>query len=137
MGAMGDDTARLVRPAGGGENPKERYGRLKPPLRFVPPALALYVSRVMELGARKYGPMNWRSKPVSLNTYLEAIERHLYAARDGETVDPESGMPHVAHIAACCGIVLDAAAHGALIDDRFDAGPAATIIDELTTKEPR
>lgn len=119
----------------GEENPKERFGRLKPALRFVPSALNLVVSRVMELGAKKYGPFNWRTTPVSLLTYLDAIERHLMEVRDGLDVDPESGVTPVAHIGACVAIILDAKAHGTLIDDRFARGPASKLIVELTRAE--
>jgi hypothetical protein len=89
----------------------------------------------MELGARKYGPFNWRQTPVSLLTYLDAIERHLMEVRDGRNEDPESRVTPVAHIGACCAIILDAMANGTLIDDRFAAGPASKLIVALTTAE--
>lgn len=122
----------FVEPAGDSTNPKDLIGLKKPPLRFVPAAALLYVSRVMALGAAKYGPYNWRTKAVRRTVYLEAAMRHLLQALDGEDVDPESGMPHEAHAAACMAILLDAKAHGNLIDDRFTPGPAAQVIAELT-----
>jgi hypothetical protein len=84
----------------------------------------------MELGARKYGPMNWRESSVSLLTYIEAAMRHLMALSDGQDNDEESGQPHAAHAAACMGIVLDAASLGRLIDDRFAPGNAPEIITQ-------
>ncbi len=113
-------------------NPKDLIGLTKPPLRLVPSALLLYVSKVMGLGARKYGPYNWRTKKVRYSVYIEAALRHLMASLDGEDLDEESGMPHVAHAAACCGIILDALATGNLIDDRPTPGAAARLIKELT-----
>lgn len=115
-----------------GTNPKDRIGLTKPPLRLVPPAALIYMSRVMGLGADKYGPYNWREKAVRRTVYLEAALRHLLQALDGEDIDTESGMPHEAHAASCMAIVLDALAYGNLIDDRPVAGPAATLIAELT-----
>lgn len=115
-----------------GINPKDLLGMKKPPLRLVPPALLLYVSRVMELGATKYGPYNWRGNKVRYSIYIEAAMRHLMCALDGEEIDPESGMPHMAHAAACAGIVLDAKATGNLVDDRPSAGAAAELIRILT-----
>jgi len=117
-------------------NPKDLIGLTKPPLRLVPPALLLFVSRVMGLGAAKYGPYNWRSKNVRLSIYLEAAMRHILACQDGEETDPESGQPHIAHAAACMGIVLDAKATGNLIDDRPTPGPAARLIAEMTETKP-
>jgi hypothetical protein len=116
-------------------NPKDILGRRKPPLWLVPAALILFVSRVMGLGAKKYGPYNWRAKDVRQTVYIEAAMRHLLALQDGEDKDPESGYPHEAHAAACMGIILDARANGNLIDDRPAKGPAARLIAEMTEKE--
>lgn len=113
-------------------NPKDHVGATKPPLHLVPPALLLYLSRVMGLGAAKYGPYNWRTKKVKYSIYLDAAMRHLLAALDGESDDPESGMPHLAHVAACCGIILDAQVTGNLIDDRPAKGKAAELTRWLT-----
>lgn len=115
-------------------NPKDALGLKKPPLRLVPAALLLYVSRVMGLGAQKYGLYNWRTKQVRLTVYLEAAQRHILAKLDGQDLDPESGMPHEAHAAACMGIILDAMATGNLIDDRPTPGAAERLITELTEK---
>jgi hypothetical protein len=44
--------------------------------------------------------------------------RHLNAWRDGEDLDPESGISHLAHIACSCNILLDADYCDTLQDDR-------------------
>lgn len=113
-------------------NPKDRYGDAKPPLHLVPSALTIYVSKVMQLGAKKYGAFNWRTKKVKRSVYVAAILRHLLALFDGQDVDPESGMPHEAHIGACVAILLDAKATGNLIDDRPVGGAAADLLAELS-----
>lgn len=115
-----------------GVNPKDLLGLKKPPLRLVPAAAIIYMSRVMALGAEKYGPYNWRTKKIRRTVYLEAAMRHMIQALDGEDLDPESGMPHEAHAAACMGILLDALATGNLVDDRPTPGAAAELIRELT-----
>jgi hypothetical protein len=117
-------------------NPKDILGRRKPSLWLVPAALLLYVAKVMALGAIKYGPYNWRAKNVRMTVYIEAAMRHLLALLDGEDLDPESGMPHPAHVSACMGIILDAQANGNLIDDRPAKGPASRIIRDLTEPDP-
>jgi len=113
-------------------NPKDLEGLKKPPLRLFPPAAIIYGSRVMELGAKKYGPYNWREKHVKHSIYLEAAMRHILQALDGAKEDPESGMPHEAHALACMAIILDAKANSNLVDDLPIPGPAAKAIRELT-----
>lgn len=57
------------------------------------------VVRVMEHGADKYAPDNWRGN-MNVDKYLDAIQRHAQRIREGEWIDPDSGEPHVSHIAA-------------------------------------
>ena len=99
-------------------NPKRQWGQAKPGMFNVPLVPLLEVGRVMENGAKKYGPVNWRKDPVSMSTYLDAIFRHWALVSEGHDVDTYSQCEHLAHIMACCAIVLDARAHGTLIDDR-------------------
>jgi hypothetical protein len=73
---------------------------------------------VHKLGSEKYGSHNWRKTGVCASTYVNAILRHLNAWRDGEDLDPESGISHIAHVACCCNILLDAEYCGKLQDDR-------------------
>jgi hypothetical protein len=75
-------------------------------------------SWVHKLGAEKYGPWNWRETGVCASTYVNAILRHLNAWRDGESLDPESGITHLAHIACSANILMDAEVCGKLQDDR-------------------
>ncbi len=109
-------------------NPKDQIGLTKAPLRLVPPALVIEVAAAMKNGAEKYGPYNWREQAVSLNVYIEAALRHIYAFMDGEEVAEDSGVKHIAHAAACLGIILDAASIDKLIDDRPTPGAAATLM---------
>jgi hypothetical protein len=118
--------------AGDTTNPKDLIGLTKPPLRLVPPVALLKMAKVMELGARKYGPYNWREKQVRYTVYLEAALRHIYSALDGEEIDPESGQPHTAHAAACMAIILDAQSLNQLVDDRAAAGATAETIRQMT-----
>jgi hypothetical protein len=72
----------------------------------------------MELGAKKYGPFNWRDTPIGHTPYISAMFRHLIAFASGEDLDPESGQPHLAHIASGAMILLDAREVGSAKDDR-------------------
>lgn len=105
-------------PNTGQPNPKDTAGSAKPRMGLVPVAAMEPLARVMELGARKYGPYNWREAPIKNMIYANAALRHLYAWIGGQSVDPESGQSHLAHVASCMMIVLDAEAHGACIEDR-------------------
>lgn len=60
---------------------------------------------VLEFGARKYAPNNWMIVPDARTRYWDAAVRHLVAWREGEQLDAESGLHHLAH-AGCCVIFL-------------------------------
>lgn len=116
-------------------NPKDRLGALKVPLHLNPGVALIWMALVFELGAWKYGEFNWRNKAVRLLVYSAAIDRHNMAMRAGEDLDPESGLPHAAHVMACGAIILDAHACGALIDDRFEKDMSATVLNALTASD--
>jgi hypothetical protein len=99
-------------------DPKGAAGALKTPLGLIPPYAMEQTALVHKLGSDKYGPYNWRKTGVCASTYVNAILRHLNAWRDGETLDPESGISHLAHVACSCNILLDADHCGTLQDDR-------------------
>lgn len=105
-----------------GINPKDLVGLAKTPLRLIPPPALISLANVMALGAKKYGPFNWREKTVRRTVYLEAALRHIYTVLDGEDLDPESREPHEAHAMACMAILLDAIAINKIQDDRHTPG---------------
>ena len=76
------------------------------------------IAWVMKDGAEKYGPFNWRKTKVNASTYISATHRHFNAWTEGENIDPESGLHHLAHVAANIFILLDAILTKSLIDDR-------------------
>lgn len=100
-------------------DPKGEAGSKKAPLHLLPAPAMEQIAWVHKSGAEKYGPYNWRSNQVCATTYVSAIRRHLGAWQDGEDLDPESGISHLAHIGASINILLDAKACGTLSDDRF------------------
>lgn len=74
---------------------KRRFSLL--PLRQL-----LKVVDVLEHGAKKYAPDNWRKVPEPSTRYFDAAMRHLSAWRlDGE-IDEESKLSHLAHAVCCC-----------------------------------
>ena len=76
----------------------------KPRLTLVPPQIVWDIAAVREFGTRKYkDPENWRR--VEPQRYKDAAFRHLmaYLATPHEP-DPESGLPHLWHLA--CNIAF-------------------------------
>ena len=59
---------------------------------------------VLTYGAAKYDADNWRRVPDACRRYFAAMQRHLTARLEGEVLDPETGMPHLAH--ACCCLIF-------------------------------
>ncbi len=99
-------------------DPKGEAGKAKPQLQLIPPVLNTETAKALAHGNAKYGPWNWRASSVEMMTYLGAIKRHVDAVLNREDLDPESGADHLGHVAASCGIVLDARENGTLIDNR-------------------
>ena len=99
-------------------DPKGAAGAAKTPLGLIPPWAMEQAALAHKLGKEKYGPFNWRDTGVCASTYVNAIMRHLNAWRDGENLDPESGISHLAHIICSCNILLDADYCDTLQDDR-------------------
>ncbi len=60
---------------------------------------------VLTFGAKKYAPHNWQKVDNPRERYFAALHRHLVAWREGELLDPETKLPHLAH-AACCVLFL-------------------------------
>lgn len=107
-------------------DPKKAVGSRKPDTWNVPDVSMYHMALAMDDGARKYGRFNWRQgSGVNVSTYINAMQRHLAAFKGGENTASDSGVHHLAHLMASAAIVLDAAAHGKLIDDR---GPPSTAL---------
>lgn len=72
----------------------------KPPFDLLPWEALAEVAKVLDYGRSKYAAHNWR-KGMAWGRVLGAAFRHLGAFVSGQDVDPETGLPHLAH-AACC-----------------------------------
>lgn len=91
----------------------------KPPMELVPQALTRGAARVLGYGAVKYAPNNWR-RGMRWGEVFGALQRHLTAWNEGENLDPESGLSHLDHAAACLGFLMHMESHEAYaeMDDR-------------------
>lgn len=94
----------------------------KPRLSLVPSEIIWAIAAIREYGCRKYGEhgmMHW--KEVEKERYRDAAYRHwLRYLENPSGVDPESGLPHLWHLA--CNIAflceLEKENWGDLIDKR-------------------
>lgn len=62
------------------------------------------VVKVLTMGAKKYADNNWQLVEDGQDRYFAALMRHLTTWRKGELIDPESGLPHLAHVA--CNVMF-------------------------------
>ena len=83
---------------------KADHGKPRPTL--VPPSLVMAVAKIREYGCQKYtDPENW--KQVEPQRYKDALYRHLLAYLRGERNDPESGLPHLWHMACNIAFLIE------------------------------
>lgn len=108
------------------DNPKNIAGSSRVDVTLIPPIALLHCADAMMDGADKYDPYNWRAKKIAMRGYIAAIFRHALAVLEGEDIAHDSLTKHLGHIMASAAIVLDAQAHGCLIDDSLslDGGMA-------------
>ena len=112
------DMATYAKSLGASGDPKGEAGAAKPGLDNISLAAQYYEGAVMHIGGTDYGFYNWCEHPMKASTYYNAIQRHLNAWWQGEDLDPESGFPHMAHIRASAGIIIDQQETERMIDDR-------------------
>lgn len=67
------------------------------------------VAEVLTFGAKKYAAHSWQHVEDNENRYWGAKVRHELARAKGETVDPETGLLHLAHEACNTLFLLELA----------------------------
>ena len=78
-----------------------KYDSAKPKMNLLPPKAIVEVAKVLTFGAEQYDAENWRKLDDLQNRYTAGALRHIFAHMDGEKLDPETGLSHMAH-ALCC-----------------------------------
>ena len=78
-----------------------KYDSEKPKMNLLPPKAIMEVAKVLTFGAEKYDSENWRKLDDLQNRYTAGALRHIFAHMDGEELDPETNLSHLAH-AMCC-----------------------------------
>lgn len=96
----------------------------KPPVELLDPYALEQIALVLEFGRRKYAAHNWR-KGIRFSRLIAAALRHTLAILRGEDTDPESGLPHAAHLGCCAMFLIWTMQNRPDLDDRWkpDAEP--------------
>lgn len=75
-------------------------GKIRPDLVLGAFAKALeQVAIIGTYGADKYSDNGWLEVEDGMKRYADAASRHYLKMKQGEILDPESGLPHQAHYA--------------------------------------
>jgi len=100
----------------------------KPPLSRLPDVLEDGAD-VMERGAKKRTPNDWREKNYAISLFTDAGERHVQAYKRGQDNDPESGQPHLAHAFVNFMMAHELHRDGLGVDDRWKRAQAKLGVD--------
>ena len=95
-----------------------KFDQDKLPLNLLSTEALNQIAAVLKFGAQKYAAHNWR-KGFQWSRPLAAAMRHLTAFNDGEDLDPESGLSHLAHAACCLMFLLEFEKTHPELDDRY------------------
>lgn len=101
----------------------------KPRWDLLPMRAVGNMAEVLGYGAVKYAPGNWRLG-LAWSDMMASAMRHLAAFQDGEEIDPETGLSHLAHAMCQVGFLEESRVSGYGQDDRF------TSVSRETAKAP-
>ena len=95
----------------------------------IPPEILIEYARVFDYGAEKYARDNWRAGTDWHQFYGSAL-RHIYKWWLGEDIDPETGLPHLAHALWNVACLRYYQIHGIGNDDRPPAPPEGAMVTD-------
>ena len=106
-----------------------RHNEGKNRLDLIPPEWITALGEVLTKGANKYEDRNWE-KGMDWSKCYASLLRHAVAFWDGEDCDPETGLPHPAHVAWNALALLTYMSTHPDEDDR----PSSTVLDRWGAK---
>lgn len=74
-----------------------KFDQEKPRMDLISAEAITQLANVLTYGARKYDSYNW-AKGIAYSRVLAAILRHTIKYMSGETIDPETGLSHMAAV---------------------------------------
>lgn len=96
-----------------------KFDQGKPRIELIPRSALLEEAAVLTFGAQKYDDDNWRGG-MAWRRLIGAALRHTLAFADGEDLDPESGLSHLAHARCCLGFLIEYTSTHTELDDRYE-----------------
>lgn len=115
---------------------KKDAGKPRPALMATGALMEL--AKVLQYGANKYDDDNWRHG-MRWRRVADAALRHFFSWLGGERLDPETGLPHLAHCMCNIMFLLEYELTSTGIDDRWKGKkdehdePSSTLAHPLTT----
>lgn len=103
----------------------KKYDTGKPRMDLLPAAALEEIAKVLAFGAQKYDSWNW-ARGIAYSRLAGAALRHLFARMRGEVNDPESGLPHLAHVGCCVLFLIWMEKHRPDLND-FYSDPGVTV----------
>lgn len=136
---MASDDFRQERPAPTTDEEKAavvaagaaKFDGEKPPLELLSSIALFATARILAFGAKKYRAHNWRGG-FAWSRLIGAILRHALAFASGEDLDPESGEPHVDHLACMVMFLQEHYRTRKDLDDRWRPTKDYVRTDEIT-----
>ena len=108
----------------------KKYDGEKPRMYLLPPKALTEVAKVLTFGANKYDEGNWKKLDNLQNRYTGAALRHIFAHMDGEELDPETGLDHLAHAMCCLLFKLEAKLNEARCEEERSREPISSKYSE-------
>lgn len=103
-----------------------KYDVGKPRMELLSPWVLVEVAKVMTHGAVKYEAHNWRNG-FNWTRPIGAALRHITAWLEGEDLDPEWNLPHLAHAICCLMFTLEHQLLEMGVDDRWRQDDSAEV----------
>jgi len=122
---------RIVNPVTGAEK-----GSKDQRFDLVPMRAVAEIAEVYHMGSKKYSDHNWR-KGYNWSLSYGALMRHLVQWQEGEDLDPESGLSHIAHAGWHCLALLTFIREHPELDDRWSTIKQSLETIQEATGDPR
>lgn len=95
-----------------------KYDQDKPDFSLLSSVSMNELAKVLTFGKEKYAAHNWR-KGITLTRLNAAAMRHIFAHNNGEDLDSETGLSHLAHAMCCMMFAIELQKTRSDVDDRY------------------
>lgn len=99
-----------------------KHDKGKPDLSLIPYSAQCAEALAFGFGADKYERDNFKAG-MEASRLIAAAQRHIGAWWEGQDLDPESGVTHLAHARCCLAMLIELERLGKLTDNRYKGRP--------------